>query len=220
MVPGVFAEFIANRAFEEVLSKAKSPARDQFKALVAAQKISDSVSLVENYRENRPPDEVAPSEVRTLDQVINVSEMQINGASVRVILFFTEFSSLESLGDNASRAQIFNRRLEKYLGVTGDQDLAFVGYSRGTPLALEMLAQAKAANRPWVQNVKAMISLSGVTMGSSLADGAYYDVASPMNNILMSLQSTVKSLQPIDESQFLLSSKNRPIFGRQYAEVG
>jgi hypothetical protein len=213
LVPGVFAEFIANRAFEDVLEK-DSKFRDQFKALVAKNKVMDSVGLIENFKPTQDnKNQIAPTP-RALDQVINVGEMKIGDVTVRVVLFFTEFSTLESLGRNEERAEIFNRRLEKYLQLTGpQQNLAFVGYSRGTPLALEMLAQAKAAGRPWIQNVKAMISLSGVVWGSSLADGAYYDEGSPMHKILIDLRETGRSLEPLPApGESLLSAKNAPVF--------
>jgi hypothetical protein len=200
LVPGVFAEFIATRAFEEVLEK-PSHFRDEFKKMVADQHVTDSVQLLENYRTDRPASEIAANESRTLDQVINVGEMDLNGTQVRVILFYTEFSTLESLGRNQERAAIFNRRLEKYLALTGQQNLAFVGYSRGTPLGLEMLAQAKAAGRPWVADVKAMISLSGVVSGSSLADSAINDSSAPANKILVDLQKTSDSLQLLDPNE-------------------
>jgi hypothetical protein len=85
-------------------------------------------------------------EKRPLSELIDAASIDdANGKPlVKVILFNTKLGSLESLGDNGKRAEIFNRRLAKYLQLTGDQNLVFLGYSRGTPLALEMVAQAKS----------------------------------------------------------------------------
>lgn len=190
ILPGLFSEFIANRAFEEVFER-PSALREQFVAQVAARKMTDSITRINNYREGEAP----LADERSLDQLINTGEIKIGEVTVRVILMFTEFSTLESLGDSAQRATVFNRRLQKYLDVTGPQQMVFVGYSRGTILGLEMLAQAQAAGSPWVNDVKGMVSLSGVVWGSALADDTYYNTNAPMNHILMQLKLTTDSLE-------------------------
>jgi hypothetical protein len=205
IVPGVFAEFIKNRAFEDVLEKA-SPACNAFAELVKREKAKgnpnavDHTLLVNDFESARKEDE-QPGKPMDLNDLISMGELHVHGAKVRVILFNTPFASGESLGDNESRAKIMIRRLDKYLALTGgkDEPLAFVGYSRGTPLGLEMLSQAKAANEPWVANVRGMISLSGVVLGSSLADDATFNPESPTKVILDNVQSTVGSLEKYPE---------------------
>jgi hypothetical protein len=99
---------------------------------------------------------------------------------VNVVLMDTRFMSLESLGKIASRAELFSRRIAKmneilaYNGGSAPKNIAFMGYSRGTPIALEMLARAKEdpAKHPWIARTRAMISLGGVIYGSDLADDA------------------------------------------------
>ena len=211
LIPGVFAEFIATHAFEEIFDR-PSALRSEFQAKVAAKGATDSVNLIENYRAGLPMAEW--STVRALDQVILMGQIEVGDRLVRVILFETEFSTLESLGDASERAALFNSRLEKYLEITGPQRMAFVGYSRGTILGLEMLAQAHKANRPWVNDVKAMISLSGVVMGSNLADDAYDNRSSPMHKILFGLKETADSLEYRDDGTTLLGEKNRGIVMR------
>jgi pimeloyl-ACP methyl ester carboxylesterase len=204
LLPGVFAEFIKNRAFEEVLEK-DSAFRDEFRAAVKAAKergeasAEDAVDLVRfhasaNASENPPV---------ALDQLVSVGETRVEGNRVRVVLLGTPFGSLESLGRSEERASLFTRRLEKYLAITGPQDLAFVGYSRGTILGLEMLAEAKRANRPWLKHTKALISLGGVIWGSSLADDAISNEQAPMHRLLKAIERTISELELIPESASL-----------------
>lgn len=205
IVPGVFAEFIKNRAFEEVFEK-KSVFRDQFLATVNQEKrkgnpnATDSVDYLKEHVINSRN---TGKEV-SLGELIHVGEISLNQSKVRVILFGTPFASLESLGSAKERAVTFNRRLEKYLALTGNQDLAFVGYSRGTVLGLEMLSRAKYENKSWLPQVKAMISLSGVSLGSSLADDALYNDEAPMHKLLTGIESTMNSLEVLPPDSSLI----------------
>ena len=186
IVPGVFGEFIPTRAFEEVLSQ-PSQDREDFAAKVAATGATDSTYDVGLVRTKSVP----------LTDVIHVGSLKDSrGASVvRVVLLATELGSFETLGDNKSRAQIFNRRLEKYFALTGPQRVALVGYSRGTPLGLEMLAQAQAANARWLSSVEAMVSLGGVVWGSALADDAL-NPAKPARKAIDLTKTLRKEMDP------------------------
>lgn len=195
IVPGVFAEFIKTRAFEEVFER-PSAAAQAFRERVQAAGASDRVPFVRKYREGASAEEM--SEPRALDALLPLGEVYVQGRAVRVILFATEFASLESVGDARARAATFNARLAQYLKLTGDQDLAFVGYSRGTVIGLEMLAQAKAANAPWLHQVKAMISLSGVVWGSALADDTVTNPASPSFRLIADVRATAAALEFTD----------------------
>lgn len=197
VVPGVFAEFIKNRAFEEVFEK-PSAAQDEFKAKVAEAGAKDAVPFTKDFAPGKSRADFATD--LPLDQVMNVGEMDVNGKRVKVVLLGTPFGSLESLGDSKDRATVFNRRLEKYLAITDQQNLAFVGYSRGTVTGLEMLAQAKAEGKPWVKNVKGMVSLSGVVWGSCLADDAIHNPDSSLNKIIQDLLATSAALELIPEN--------------------
>jgi len=198
LLPGVFAEFIKNRAFEEVLEK-ESAFQTEFRAAVQAAKergepaATDAVDYVRTHG-SAVPAETAPV---ALDEIISVGELTVEGNPVRVVLLGTPFGSLESLGSSEARASLFTRRLEKYLTLTGEQDLAFVGYSRGTILGLEMLAEAKRSSRPWLSRTRALISLGGVIWGSSLADDAVANEQAPMHRLLGAIESTIDSLELI-----------------------
>ena len=203
IIPGVFAEFIKTRAMEELFEK-PSKARDAFRDLVMKAKAKgnpnaiDRTQLLSLWEAGQPAEKV--SREQRLDEVIHLGELSVRGARVRVILMGTPFASLESLGDATDRAAIFNRRLEKFLALPGSsQPLALVGYSRGTLLGLEMLAQAKRDGKPWVKNVKALVSLSGVVLGSALADDAVKGERSPARKLLEAVKKTADSLEKYPE---------------------
>lgn len=203
LVPGVFAEFIKNRAMEEVLERASS-ARSAFKEIVAKAKVAGNANAVDYVHKVKKFDPAkAEEELRDpvdLDEVIHVGEVEARGAHIRVLLLNTPFGTTESLGDASVRAEMFVRRLEKFLELTGkEQPLAFVGYSRGSILGLEMLAQGKLKNRWWVKNVKAMVSLSGVVLGSTLADDATKGDRSPTRKLLEGVKRTANSLEKFPE---------------------
>jgi pimeloyl-ACP methyl ester carboxylesterase len=218
LVPGVFAEFIENRAFEEVFEK-PSAFRESFAQAVASRKAAgddsatDRVAHLRDLKSPRPAAEIAAESARDLNQLIHVGEIAAGAATVRVILFYTEFGTLESLGRNEPMARLYRARLQKYLKLTGAQSLALVGYSRGAPLALEMLAQAKAESDPWLADVKAVVSLSGVVLGSSLADGAMDEASqSPMHRFLGDLKGLPGSLRYLpDPAKGLFGDSNREV---------
>lgn len=167
IVPGIFGEFIPTRGFEDVLSQESSD-RTAFQAKVGeALAAKDPNATDISFDVNTLKEAAKP--LSELVQVGNIKD-KAGKPVARVILMYTPFMSLESMGSASDHAEVFNRRLTKYLALTGPQDLAFIGYSRGTVLGLEMLAQAKARNLSWLPQVKGMISLGGVTWGSTLAD--------------------------------------------------
>jgi pimeloyl-ACP methyl ester carboxylesterase len=168
IVPGVFGEFIDTRAFEEIYEpKPGRPSSSDLRAswLSRSPQTHKDLSL----------DEPLP-----LDQLLSVTSVDDaqGKALARIMLFNTPRLSLESLGDIESRAEIFTRRMEQAFRILGyvPKNLALLGYSRGTMVALEMLSQAQTARRAdaqahsWVKSVRAVISLGGVVYGSAVAD--------------------------------------------------
>lgn len=210
IVPGVFGEFIKTRAFEDVLEKPSS-FKTEFLEKVNQQSILSNADAFDEilYLKQYEGAKSQPTLV-TLDQVFHVGEVKIENKNVKVALLATPFASLESLGDAKIQAARFNRRLSKLIKVMGleNDNLAFVGYSRGTVLGLEMLAQAKAENKTWLKNVKGMISLSGVVWGSSLADDAVENEKSPNYQNLLKVNELSNNLQEIpDDASFLTKGK-------------
>lgn len=192
IVPGIFGEFIPTRGFEEVL-KQPSVEREAFAAQTAAAIKANNPNATDRSFDIRELKE----KPLPLNDLVNVGSLKgKSGKTIaRVALFYTPFMSLESMGSLDGHAAMFNRRLAKYLALTGPQDLVFVGYSRGTDLGLEMLAQAEAKKESWLSSVKAMISLGGVAWGSTLADDSEIS-QSTMGKVVQEVKNLRKGLDP------------------------
>ncbi len=161
IVPGLLGEFIETRAFEEVFAR-NSAYKTQFAKMVARSSIKDARFNLE----------------KDAQEQVDLSEL-VNAASIddasgnpllKLIILKTKLGSLESIGNNFEKAAVFNRRLQKYVDLSKDENIVLLGYSRGTPLALEMVTQAETLNLPYLTKVSALVSYAGVVMGSSLAD--------------------------------------------------
>ncbi len=176
IVPGIFGDFIRVRAFEDIFAR-ESKFRTLYKELAKRAKgkflknsnglSEDLLTLDPSYSSGKVRE--VPRDLTELVQVGSIDDPQGN-VLIRVVLFFTPYASLETLRGLTDRATVFNRRLEKFLELTGRQNLVFVGYSRGTTFALEMLAQAREKKATWLPDVKGLVGLSGVVWGSTLAD--------------------------------------------------
>jgi len=227
VVPGIFGEFIQKRAFEEVFPVRRQDgtfendstfAREWREALEAktsaeifdrecsqvttASSVCDEQELLARLS---PEKKDRGQQNVSMAQLMNVGSFDDkNGRpSVRVVLFQMEPMTLESLGKQENNAKIFTRRLEKFFEVMGHtpSSIAFVGYSRGADYALEMLSQAKKENKPWLENVKAMVSLGGVVFGSALADDVVLNKKSPVNQQihLVNVLRDSLTLLPVNE---------------------
>ena len=84
------------------------------------------------------------------------------------------------------------RRLDKFFAVNGVPDHVYLlGYSRGTPAALDLAAAAAAgsADHPWGAHLGGVITLGGVIYGTPLAD-----VVNQPDHIMHKLMSRVGKL--------------------------
>jgi hypothetical protein len=158
LVPGVFGELIKPRAFEEVFARSDG-AFNKLWSNTAARTTYDASNGLQI----------------SLDQLISVGSITDPDNSrsdlARVILFNTPKLSFESLRKIEDASRLFSRRLKKTFDLIGTpKNIVFIGYSRGAPVALDMLANAAKHKADWLPNVRAMISLAGVIYGSDLAD--------------------------------------------------
>lgn len=203
VVPGIFGEFIKGRAFEEIFEK-DSAYKREFEAALDAQTraqigakdrcdnhvrmYGDKISVCDTQEQlSRLTLEAGNKGGRDvhMSELLNVgSTDDETGAPVtRVVLFQMDAMTLESLGRQQDKAAIFNRRLEKFFKIMNHtpKNIVFVGYSRGTAFALEMLDQAKRKNKQWLANVRGVVSLGGVVFGSALADDVLLNKQNPAN---------------------------------------
>ena len=159
VVPGVLGEFIDTRAFEEIFAKNSSFRREwEARSRLA---IDERYALEKNARQQEK-----------LSDLINAASVDDSSGQplVKLVILRTLMGSMESVGTNQDTAMIFNRRLQKYMNIMKDQNIILLGYSRGTPLALEMITQAEKFHIPYLASVKGVVSYAGVVGGSALAD--------------------------------------------------
>ena len=161
IVPGVLGEFIDTRAFEEVFARPSAYGK-QWQALVKNSNIQDERFVLEKMGKEKV----------SLGDVVNAASIDDKQGQplLKLVILKTILGSMESVGTNTEKAEIFNRRIQKYIDLTGDQNIVLLGYSRGTPLALEMVVQAQKKNLPYLSKVNALVSYAGVVFGSALAD--------------------------------------------------
>lgn len=195
IVPGLLSEFIDTRAFEEIFARSSS-----FK--LQWQNIADSAKATDKRFDLEKDSEQAEK----LSDLINAASVDDSKgqALFKLIILKTHIGSLESIGDNVDKAQIFNRRLQKYFDLTQDKNMVLMGYSRGTPLALEMVVQAERNHLSYLNNVRALVSYAGVVSGSALAD-----VTDDTNTESGRLLIAAKKLQ--NDLQFSQMLLDRPV---------
>lgn len=174
LVPGIFGEFIDTPIFKELMQNQNSAQKklwlEKSKGLMDSHFSTDQYGAAvsaENSLKHVP-----------LSDLVSVSSIDDSNSKplVKVVLFMTPVLSLESVSNIAEVSRTFTRRLEAYFKVMGvPENLAFLGYSRGGMIGLDMLAQANAKQKSgqsvaWLPKVRGMVAVGGVTYGSDLAD--------------------------------------------------
>ena len=236
VVPGIFGEFIEKRAFEEIFpirgaegqySNDSAFAREWRSSLERA--THDTIGSTEACLTAAPDNPVCDEQEKLsrlnlepnhrgqqnvhMENLLNVGSLDDSAGrpQVKVVLFQMDGMTLESISTQERNATIFTRRLEKFFQILGrtPQHIAFVGYSRGTDFALEMLAQAQSQNKPWLSHVSGLVSLGGVVMGSALADDAIKNPASLLNRQLRLVDALRRSLTPLPDMRgSMLTTRN------------
>lgn len=174
VVPGVFGEFIDPLAFNEVTGQQTSSLSRTFNQKIKEQlqtygKCKTGTEAHCDYFFSLETMSLKQDlvSVDSLDQLLSVTSIDDQDGTelVRIVLFKTPRMSLESISKIQEVAAIFNRRLQKYFALHGaPSKYAYVGYSRGTMVALEMLRQSQDSR------AKGLFVVGGVTLGSDLAD--------------------------------------------------
>jgi hypothetical protein len=176
VVPGIFGEFIPVSPFEEVFryGGAASVTWDRkMKALEAEP--AKNEDLVHDRQ-------FAAAEVkdvsRSMRDLVRVGSIDDSDGTPLVTITYLrpELGSLETFGTLDENADYYLTRLEKYFKIIGAPEHLYVmGYSRGTPTALNLVSRAQAAHAPWMPKLRGVIALAGVIYGTQLADAALAD---------------------------------------------
>lgn len=227
LITGVMSEFIKYEVYENIFDKYQdSQAAKQWRRLTSEKGadplLIDSVLDLQNvqgrtgFGRNAVP----------LNKMLDITSIDDSNGNpkIRFVKLKVSFLSLETLGSLSDTAQNYNRRLTKAFKALGGDlpNLFLVGYSRGGPIALEMLAQARKSQTPWLKNVKGMLAMGGVLYGTSEADAIFAPVVNKqytneaqkqvavINEYLLGSGSQ-PGLQLIDSSKMLLGLANLKI---------
>jgi len=195
VIPGIFGEFIQPVPFQSVVDRKDSHFSRKWQASLEA--TPDRVySLLEL------------SEVPcSLAEVVKIGSLdQAERSFANVIILRARSGSLESLGTLASNVDVYERRLTKIFEVIAeDTDIYIIGYSRGLPVALELVSrlheQMKSgvispATQAWFEKVRGVVGLGGVFYGANFA----HDVLtgqSATSQLLRLLSETSAKLTPL-----------------------
>lgn len=170
IVPGIFGEFIETKVFQEVLREGEES--ELSKEFVKRSKESKLTSLRFDLDKFTLDKTQSPSVETPLHELFKVVPLENNGQKVTVVWFTAPSFSIETLGNMSYVSSRYIDRLHKFFKLMPElqKNIAFVGYSRGTLVALDLLAKARSENISWLPNLRAMVSLGGVTYGSDIAD--------------------------------------------------
>ena len=190
IVPGIFGEFIANAPFDVVATNAASTFARAHRAGLATQ--TDTVYDIAD---------LGPKELPLGDLVSIGSLDDEQGAPlVNVILLNPLWGSLETVIAHPEATAIYLQRLDRVFAqipAEATADLYILGYSRGGPLGLDMLVDARrhADLHPWAERLRGFVSLGGVLFGSELADQALNNGDSADYRLLAEFQALADELE-------------------------
>lgn len=201
VVPGMFAEFLPERPFEESLARV-TPETNSFRALVAAAASRHEAVAFDETRV------IGAMKKTVLSDLVTVTALPPSATPgpARLIFLAAPKGSGESLGSLDERAMILNRRLEKFLALTGEQDLVFVGPDEGTAVALEMMARAQADGAAWLPKARAVVSWAGSVWGDPFADEALTP-GTPSFKVMTEIRRLRAALDPASPEKTSLAWK-------------
>lgn len=183
IIPGIFGEFIDDLPFPETFDqnqKEKSHFyqlwKDRFKALPENSPLR--YDLQKSLANTPYPQRNINSIDKPLDELVNISGVPhpfLPGQDIiQIIGLKLPTFSLESLGDQYAMSDVYLHRLDKIFKILPEaqSNIALVGYSRGGPIVLDLIAKAHHQNTPphWLPHIKAAIMLGGVVYGTEIAD--------------------------------------------------
>jgi pimeloyl-ACP methyl ester carboxylesterase len=188
IIPGIFGEFIEQTPFDEAFQKNYQKRSHFFQQwqthyqelLLQGKSLTDEQYSLEHTHLKKPG---IGKRQRPLKDLVHISGLRVPGQSsserdaIQLITLTVPILSTESLGDQYQMSNIYLRRLQKVFNILGTtpENLVFIGYSRGGPIALDMVAKMKAQEIPWLSHTKGVITLGGVTLGTELSDLATGD---------------------------------------------
>lgn len=191
VVPGIFGEFIPVSPFEEVFryGGAASVMWDRNMKALEADPANAELTHDRQFAAAQVKDVS-----RSMRDLVRVGSIDDSDGTplVTVTYLKPELGSLETFGSLDDNADYYLTRLEKYFRIIGAPEHLYVmGYSRGTPTALNLVSRAHAAHAPWMPKLRGAIALAGVIYGTQLADSAL--AAGPQRRMLDTMTDFVEN---------------------------
>lgn len=187
VIPGIFGEFIKTFPFHEIVTNQQSAFFQKWNPAIS--KIQDEVYSLADLK-------VIP---KPMSDLIKFGSYDIEGKPwVNVIVLQARLGSLETLGGLDTVLPAYMRRLNKIFNVIkDDSDLYILGYSRGGPVALELIARSvvRPDQQIWASKIKGTIGLGSVVYGTAVADEALDDPTSQNGKAIAILRNLVNQLQ-------------------------
>ena len=194
IVPGIFGEFIADAPFDEMAMNAGSAFARAHRAKLATQ--TDTVYDIADLDYKQLP----------LGDLVSLGSLDDEQGAplVNLVLLNPRWGSLETVIAHPEAAAIYLQRLDRVFAqipAEATADLYILGYSRGGPLGLEMLVDARRDSdlHPWAERLCGFVSLGGVLFGSELADQALNDHDSADYRLLAEFQAIADELESDEE---------------------
>jgi hypothetical protein len=172
VVPGIFGEFIPVSPFEEVFRYGGAASVKWERKLASLDADPKNAELTHDRQFSAAEVKDVSRSMRDLVRVGSIDDP--DGTPLVTITYLKpELGSLETFGTLDENADYYLTRLEKYFRIIGAPEHLYVmGYSRGTPTALNLVSRAQAAHAPWMPKLRGVIALAGVIYGTQLADSA------------------------------------------------
>ncbi|MBF0443932.1 MAG: hypothetical protein HQK54_18635, partial [Oligoflexales bacterium] len=190
LIPGILGEFIEYAPYEEVLSSKANQTEGSFQSTVneRLKDVYDSAYSLQHLKEIRQP----------LSKLLRTGSIYDKDGKAVVNLIYMNplFASLETLGKLTDNNEIYDRRLDRFFEIMGPmKNLYFMGYSQGALVALTYLNHLKenTDSHPWSNEIKGMISLSGVLHGTAISDTAL-DENEPKHGLVEKLDKLTEGL--------------------------
>eukprot|EP01137_Pigoraptor_chileana_P036347 Opistho-2@31789 len=173
--PGIFGEFITHIPFEELFANGRMSAFSRrFRELHATAAREDRTDGVFDL--------FAMADVDvSLTEILDIASIDSRDgrALANFVYMRPRMASMETLGSLEENRATYIRRLGKFFRVVGQDigDVFFVGYSRSTPVVMDLVANIakREAELPWAKKVRGIVGLDGVVWGTPLADCAFAD---------------------------------------------
>jgi hypothetical protein len=223
IVPGIFSEMIPKTPYEEIFAADSSARRAWEKTVDELAKARDPLATDKRYSLDALGE--VDASMKDLVRVGSIDSRKTGKPLVTIAYLRAQLGSLEDFGTLEEDNSYYLERLDKYFKLRAKIDgqafpkhLYVMGYSRGTPVALDLVARAKrvahggekvirrdylklahgdasgteiAVDASWVDHVRGVITLAGVVYGSQLAD-VLEDPSKPQGEIHASVMSLSK----------------------------